>query len=133
MVVESPPRGREGHYRHHRRVSQSSKKSFKEKSRDKSIGVGTKHAMSLLGELHENENLSNLWEWERASKSDASLEEIPPIFQEQAVPSCPKPRMWSNLEMVPRSPRHHHNKIPTRASPGKAANGRDGAEHSLTH
>jgi len=28
-------------------TSQSNKKSFKEKSRDKSIGVGTAHAMSL--------------------------------------------------------------------------------------
>ena len=85
--------------------------------------------MSLLGELHENENLSNSWEWERAFKSDTSLEAIPPIFQEQAVPSCPKPRMCSNLELVPRSPRHHHDEIPTRASPGKAANGRDGCRH----
>ena len=86
--------------------------------------------MSLLGELHENENLSNSWKWERASKkNDASSEAIPPIFQEQAVPSCPKPRMWSNLEVVPRSPRRHHDKIPTRASPGKAANGRDGCRH----
>jgi hypothetical protein len=38
-------------------------------------------------------NISNLWDWERASMSDASSEAIPPIFQEQVVPSCPKPRM----------------------------------------
>ena len=110
-------------------ASKSNGKSFEEKSRDKSIGVGTEHAMSLLGELHKNENLSNSWKWERASKNDASSEAIPPIFQEQAVPSCPKPRTWSNLEAVPCSPRHHHDKIPTRASPGKAANGRDGRRH----
>jgi hypothetical protein len=79
--------------------------------------------MILLGELHKNESLSNLWEWERASKSDASLEAITPIFQEQVVPSCPKPKMWSNLEEITEDPHHHHDKIPTCTSPGKATNG----------
>ena len=105
--------------------------------------------MILLGELHENESLSDSWEWERVSKSGASLEAIPPIFQEQVVPSCPKPRMWSDLEdhgnleqitedprrhhedlkEITEDPRRHHDTIPTRASPGKAENGRDGCRH----
>ncbi len=107
----------------------SGKTSFKEKARDRRIGVGTKHAMILLGELHEHESLSNLCDWERVSKNDASLEAIPPIFQEQAAPSCSKPRMWNILEEITKDPRHHHDKIPTCASPGKAANGRDGCRH----
>jgi hypothetical protein len=73
-------------------MKKSSNASFKEKARGRSIGVGTEHAMILLGELHENESLSNLWDWERASKNEASLEAIPPIFQEQVAPSCPKPK-----------------------------------------
>jgi len=67
--------------------------------------------MILLGELHENESLSDSWEWERAFKSDASLVAIPPIFQEQVVPSCPKPRMWSNLEEIIDDPSHHHGNL----------------------
>ena len=43
------------------------------------------------------------------SKSDASLEAIPPIFQEQVVPSCPKPRMWSSVEEITVDPIHHHH------------------------
>jgi hypothetical protein len=108
---------------------QSSKKSFEEMARDWSIGIGTKHAMILLGKLHKNESLSNLWDWERASRSNASSEAMPPIFQEQAVPSCPKPSMWSNLEEITKDLCRHHDKFPTHASPGKAANGQDGCRH----
>jgi hypothetical protein len=110
-------------------TEQSSKKSFEEKAQDRSIGVGTKHAMILLGELHKNESLSNSWDWKRACRSDASSEAMPPIFQEQAVPSCPKPSMWSNLEEITKDPPHHHDEFPTRASPGKTANGQDGCRH----
>ncbi len=36
-------------------TKQSSKKSFEGEAREWSIGVGTEYAMTLLGELHENE------------------------------------------------------------------------------
>ena len=63
--------------------------------------------------------------------SAASSEAIPPVFQEQVVSSCPKPRMWSISEEFIEDPQncHHHNKVPTCASPGKAANGQDGSSH----
>jgi hypothetical protein len=41
-------------------TEQSSKKSFEEKAQDWSIGVGTEHAMILLGELHKNESLCGI-------------------------------------------------------------------------
>jgi hypothetical protein len=68
--------------------------------------------MTFLGELHENESISTLWDQERTSMSDALLQAIPPIIQEQAVPSCPKPRIWSILWEIIKDPlnRHHHNK-----------------------
>jgi hypothetical protein len=80
--------------------------------------------MTLLGELQKNECFSTLWDWERTSKINASLEAILPIIQEQAVPSCPKPRLWSILEEIIKDPLncHHHNKIPTCTSPGKTSN-----------
>jgi hypothetical protein len=34
-------------------MNQSIKRSFEEKTRDRSMGVGTEHAMILLGELHK--------------------------------------------------------------------------------
>ena len=63
--------------------------------------------------------------------SDSSSEAIPPIFQEQAVPSCPKPRMWSISEELIEDPHncHHDDKVPTCASLGKAANGQGGSHH----
>ncbi len=65
------------------------------------------------------------------AKSNASLEAIPPIIQEQAVPSCPKPRIWSILEEIIKDPLncHHHDKILTCACPGKVSNGQDGCRH----
>jgi hypothetical protein len=37
--------------------------------------------------------------------------------------------MWSNLEEITKDPCCHHDKFPTCASPGKAANGQDGCRH----
>jgi hypothetical protein len=87
--------------------------------------------MTLLGELHKDERFSTLWDWEKSSKSDASLGALLPIIQEQAVPSCPKPRMWTILEEIIKDPlnRRHHIKIPTCARPGKVSNGQDGCRH----
>jgi hypothetical protein len=64
-------------------------------------------------------------------KECASLEAILPIIQEQAVPSCPKPRMWSILEEIIEDSLNcrHHDKIPNRTHPGKASNGQDGCPH----
>jgi hypothetical protein len=77
------------------------------------------------------ECFSTLWDWERTSKSNASLEAIPPIIQEQVIPSCPKPRIWSIFEQIIEDPlnRHHHVKIPTHTSPGKASNDKDACRH----
>jgi hypothetical protein len=50
-------------------TKQSSKKSLKEKAQDWSIGIGTKHATTLLDELHDNDFFSTSWDWERLSKS----------------------------------------------------------------
>jgi hypothetical protein len=38
-------------------------------------------------------------------------------------------RHHGDLEKITEDPGRHHDKIPTRASPGKAANGHDGCSH----
>ena len=106
----------------------SGKTSFKMKARDWSISVGTKHAMILLGELHEHESLSNLCNWE--SVQERCL--IRGHSTNLPRASCPILLQTKNVEHFGRDhqgPPHHHNKIPTCASPGKAANGRDGCCH----
>ena len=74
--------------------TEKTKKSFKEKTRKKSIGVGTEMAMSVLGELHEIECHSCLWDGESASKREAPYKDLLPTIEVQEPPPCSKPLSW---------------------------------------
>jgi hypothetical protein len=121
--------------------AEKTKKSFKEKTRKKSIGIGTEMAMSLLGQLQKTECHSCSWNQESASKREAPYKDLLPTIEVQEPPPCSKPLSWiyprpcGNRDWFPTKHStcnpisHHFDTYTSSASPGKAANGTLGSHH----
>ncbi len=71
--------------------AEKTKKSFEEKTHEKSISIGTEMAMGLLGELHEIECYSCSWDQESASEKETKQRNLPPTIEVQEPPLCSKP------------------------------------------
>ncbi len=76
------------------RGAEKTKKSFEEKTREKSIGVGTEMVMSLVGELHKIECYSCSWDQESTSKKETKQRDLPPTIEVQEPPLCSEPLLW---------------------------------------
>ncbi len=121
--------------------AEKNKKSFKEKTREKSIGIGTEMAMSLLGELHKIEYYSCSWDRESASEKKIKQRDLLPTIEVQEPPLCSKPLLWieprlcgkkdhfpsTNPTCSPTS--RHFDTRTSSASPGKASNSTLGSRH----
>ncbi len=120
---------------------EKTKKSFEEKTREKSIRVGMEMAMSLLGELHKIECYSCSWDQESTSEKETKQRDLPPTIEVQEPPLCSKPLSWMeprlcrNKDLFPSTnptcnpTNRHFDTRTSSASPGRASNSTLGSRH----